>query len=248
MNHQNSRWLALIGLAILLVLYGLNSAGLLGDNPIGRSGQDSSPLVVPAGYAFAIWAPIYLGLIAFPIYQAIQKTANNQGWITFRGWYTANVIANGLWLLAASYNWLWISVAIIVFMLYSLVQMRTLLKQLKASNTPVHFWIEQLPFSLYFAWITLATALNIASALYFYDWAAFGVDPLIWAVGVLIVAATIAFLVAKKYQDPAYALVVVWAFVALIVRHWAVVPILAYLSIVVVVVFTWLSVRLASIT
>ncbi|MEM9261723.1 MAG: tryptophan-rich sensory protein, partial [Bacteroidota bacterium] len=69
MSHKSSKYLALGGMLILLVLYAITNAGLLGDNPVGSTSRDTSPLIVPAGYAFAIWGPIYLGLIAFPIYQ-----------------------------------------------------------------------------------------------------------------------------------------------------------------------------------
>lgn len=245
MNQQNSRVVALVGLAVLIALYTMSFFEMFGDNPIGQSSQDTQPFVVPAGYAFAIWGPIYLGLLVFPIFQAINGREEDARWIPFRGWFAANIIANGLWLVAASYNWLWLTVIIILFMLYSLVQMRTLLQQIQAANTPVNFWVEQLPFSLYFGWVTLATALNVASALYFYNWEGFGVDPVTWSAIILIVAASIAFWVATKYRDPAYALVVVWAFVALVVRHWSEVSSLSYLSGGIAVIFTILSLRLA---
>jgi hypothetical protein len=242
MTQTTSRQLALGSLALLILFYVLTLIGFFGPNQIGQSGQDNNPLVVPAGYAFAIWGPIYLGLLLFPIYQYVVKRENDEHWIPLRKWYAANVVANGLWLVAASYNWLWTTVLIITFMLFSLVKIRQLFREITMNGSDYNYWAEKLVFSLYFAWVTLATALNVSSALYFYDWNGFGLDPVIWSLIILSVAAGIAFLVARHYRDPAYAAVVVWAFCALVIRHWASIPTLAYFSLAVAVLFTVVTV------
>lgn len=204
---------------LMLLLYGLNASGNLGPNPIGTTSTATAPLIVPAPYAFAIWAPIYLGLIAFPIYQLIIKRESHTNWIPLRGWYAANVVANGLWLAAASYDWQWVCVGIIAFMLISLFRINQLLGGIITSGTSVNYWLERLVFSLYFAWITLATVLNVASALHFYGWDGFGVSEVNWTIIMVVVAALIAGYTSRRYRDVAYAGVVVWAFVALAVKH-----------------------------
>jgi len=219
MSQRSSQFLALGGMLLMLVLYGLNASGSLGPNPIGTTSTATAPLIVPAPYAFAIWAPIYLGLIAFPIYQLIIKRENHANWIPLRGWYAANVIANGLWLAAASYDWQWVSVGIIVFMLISLFRINQLLRDVEASSAPVNYWLERLVFSLYFAWITLATVLNVSSALHFYGWDGFGISEVTWTIVMVVIAALIAGYTSRRYRDAAYAGVVVWAFVALAVKH-----------------------------
>lgn len=242
MTHQSSRWLALITLGVLLVLYGLTTAGLMGPNPVGQTGQDVSPLVVPESYAFAIWGPIYLGLIAFPIFQFFKKREEHPEWISFRRWYALNVVANGLWLVVASYDWYILTVLIIVFMLYTLVRLRSITERLRAAGVPYNYWAEGLVFSMYFAWITLATALNVTTALDYYGVS--GIGPAVTlSAAVLLVAAGIAYFVARRFRDAAYAGVVVWAFVALVVRHWGEYPLLAYLSLGVAVLFSILLVR-----
>jgi len=111
---------------LMLVLYTLNATGQLGPNPIGTTSNATRPLIVPSPYAFAIWAPIYIGLIIFPVYQIIKNRNNHPAWVELRGWYAANVVANGLWLAASSYDWQWTTVGIIVFMLISLFRINQL--------------------------------------------------------------------------------------------------------------------------
>lgn len=245
MNHNTSRFLALGSLFILILLYAATNLGYFGPNQIGQSSQDVTPLVVPKGYAFAIWGPIYLGLIIFPIFQLLRRRDEDSRWIEVRKWYAANVVANGLWLVAASYDWLWTTVAIITFMLFSLIRINQLTRAIQFAGAPFNYWAEQLVFSVYFAWITLATALNVSSALSFYGWNGFGIDPVIWSVLLLLIAAGITALVANKYKDAAYAAVVVWAFFALVVRHWGQLDILTYLSVAVVVAFSYLVLKFA---
>jgi hypothetical protein len=242
MSHSTSRYLALAGTLTMLVLYALNATGNLGPNPIGTTSTATNPLIVPAPWAFAIWGPIYLGLIAFPIFQLIKKRDNHPAWIPLRQWFAANVVANGLWLAAASYDWQWTSVGIIVFMLVSLFRINQLLRTIEAGNAERNYWLERLVFSLYFAWITLATVLNVASALLFYGWDGWGISEVDWTIIMIVVAALIAGYTSWRYRDAAYAGVVVWAFVALAMKHWAGTPVLGMLAGAVVVLFAGLVV------
>lgn len=241
MQYRNSIFLAFGAMLIMLVLYYLSFFGLLGDSPVGRTSVDTEPMIVPAGYAFSIWGPIYLGLIVFPIFQWIKKRTDNPLWHQVRIWYALNVVANGLWLAFASYNWLWLTVIVIVFMLISLYQINTLLIKIKANGDAINFWAERLVFSIYFAWITLATALNISAALNYYDWSAFGLSDLSWSYIILPIVALIAVAVVWKYRDGAYSGVVVWTFVALTIKHWEQYPPLAYLALAIAILFFGLS-------
>lgn len=231
MNYRSSIYLALAATAVMFLLYALSSFGLLGDSPVGQTAIDSTPLIVPAGYAFAIWGIIYAGLMVFPIYQLVKKREKSSLWHQVRIWFSLNVVANGLWLAFASYNWLWTTAVIIAFMLVSLYQINQLLIEIEAKEQPLNFWAERLVFSLYFAWITLATVLNVSSALSFYDWDGFGISEVNWSIIMLTITSVIAAAVFLKYRDRGYAAVVVWAFLALVVKHWEIYPVLAYLSI-----------------
>jgi hypothetical protein len=226
----------------MFVLYFGTQNAWFGANPVGRTGNYNEPLIVPQPYAFAIWGIIYLGITALPIYQWFNRREGHQLWFSFRAWFSLNVIFNGLWLVAASYDWLWISVGIIVFMLVSLYNMRAILAKLEAAQVSINYWLEALVIHMYMAWITLATVLNVSAALSMYEWQGFGQTELFWSLLILTIAAFIGWLVFNKYRDRAFAGVIVWAFVALIVKHLEPFPPIAYLSIGVVVLFGMLMV------
>ena len=242
MNQKQSILLSIGAVIIMLVLYFASERGMFGDNPVGQTGSYNEPLVVPAGYAFAIWGIIYLGIIALPIYHWIKRQEGHELWIPFRYWFSLNVICNGLWLAFASMDWLWTTVGIILVMLVSLYQMRILLKRMQVDEVQLSYWFEQFVVHIYFAWITLATALNISAALNFYQWSGFGISELTWALIILPIAAIIAGLVFRKFRDRAYALVVVWAFVALFIKHIDSYPSIAYLGVAVVVIFSVIAI------
>jgi hypothetical protein len=65
--------------------------------PIGAIAKETSSLVIPADYAFAIWGLIFLLCLAYAAYQALP--ANRQNPLLRRvGWYFAGAFfLNGLW-------------------------------------------------------------------------------------------------------------------------------------------------------
>ena len=234
---------SIVSMIIMLVMYGLTVGGMLGPNPVGTTGTDINPLIVPAGYAFSIWGLIYTGLIIFPIYHWIKTPISNHAlWRKTHNWYALNVVCNGLWLVCASYDWLWLTVGIIIMMLVSLVMINRYLLQLQSVNSVQNYWIEKFTFSTYFAWITLATALNVSSALAFYGWAGLGVSEVNWTLAIMIVAAAIAGHIAYHNRDIAYAGVVIWAFLAIALRHWDVIGVISFVAIGVMGMFVGLIV------
>lgn len=237
MSHRTTIFYSFAAMVIMIVLYALTTLGYMGDNPVGQTSSYNEPMIVPASYAFSIWSIIYLGLIAFPFYQWFNRQEGHALWHDVRRWYGLNVIANGVWLVFASYDWLILTLLVILFMLYSLYRINDLLITLKTVTDDVNYWAERLVFSLYFAWITLASALNVSTVLSFYNWSGFGIDAVTWSIIILPVIALIAYLVFRKYRDIAYAAVVIWAFVALIVKHLEANPVLGYIAIAVIILF-----------
>ena len=217
---RNKLIVSVVAMIVMVILYGLTVGGLLGPNPVGTTGTDTNPLIVPAGYAFSIWGLIYIGLIVFPIYHWFKTPkANHDSWSNVHTWYALNVVCNGLWLVGASYDWLWITVAIIIVMLVSLVMINKNLLEIQSNQGLQNYWFEKFPFSIYFAWITLATALNFSSALAFYGWDGMGISEVNWTLAIMTVAAAIAGHIAYHKKDIAYAGVVIWAFLAIALKH-----------------------------
>lgn len=230
MSSRTSQIVALLSTLIMFGLQAMTFAGVFGPNPVGSTSNDTAPLLVPASYAFSIWTPIYLGLLVFPVYQLIINRNDHPAWNALRTWFSANVIANGLWLVFASYDLQWLTVAVTVFMLLSLFRINQLLIRLAAVGADYSFWAERIVFSLYFAWITLATVLNVSSALHFYDWSGWGISEVNWTLIMGVIAIVITAYTALKFRDFIYPFVVVWAFIALAVKHYGQEPMLVALA------------------
>ena len=243
MNYKTTSIIALVSMVIMFGLSWATSAGQFGGRPIGEPGTVQDPLIIPAGWAFAIWSIIYLGLLIFPIYQLTRKTRTDVRWKEVHMLFSLNVILNGVWLVFASYDWLILTVLTIVVMLYTLYRMNELLRAIEKSGEHVHPIFEQFPISVYFAWITLATALNFAGLLAFYEWDRFGLSEVTWSLIIIPIVALIASLVFQKYRDSRYAAVVVWAFVALAVKQWTDFPMIGYMSVAVVLLFGFYMIK-----
>lgn len=151
MSHRNSQYLALGATVIMFVLQALAATDFFGPNPVGQTSRDTNPLLVPAGYAFSIWGPIYLGLAVFPIFQLIKNRNDNPEWLQFRQIFALNVVLNGLWLVFASYSWQWLTVTTIVVMLITLFRLNQLLIRISMEGGKINFFAERLVFSVYFA-------------------------------------------------------------------------------------------------
>ena len=217
--HRSTQYLALGAVLLCLLLSFATSQEIFGPNPVGTTSSAVKPLLIPPGPAFGIWALIYTGLLVFPIYQIIKNRNNSELWLPLRRLFAANLVANGLWLVFASYDWQLLTIGVIAFMLWSQLRILLLLERIEAAGVPHSYWLERFVFSVYTGWVTLATVLNVTSALYFYGWDGGGMSPVTWTLVMTGAAAVIAGYVAWRFRDGVYGLVVVWAFGWLAHRH-----------------------------
>jgi hypothetical protein len=187
-------------------------------------------LITPANYAFAIWGLIYIGSIGFGIYQLLPAQRENArlGWARL-GVFWASV-AQISWIFAFQLRQFWFSVAyifvILVFLGIAYVGIRWEQPRLSRSEK----WWVQFPLSTYFGWITVATVVNVASALYASNWDGWSIAPPVWTVILMAIAAAITVAIALLFQDVAYSLVIVWALIAIAVRH-ASLPLISFTGI-----------------
>jgi hypothetical protein len=170
-------------------------------------------LIIPANYAFAIWGLIYLGLFAFGFYQARRENKIRTRYLGY--WLAIASVCQIIWVFLFQYGFYTLS---IVAMLGILVALILLYLRLEPARGRERWWINY-PVSLYMGWISVATIVNVASALYSLEWNGFGIDPAIWTVIMLVIAAILGIYAAVKQKDIVYAGVFVWAFVAIAVKH-----------------------------
>lgn len=174
--------------------------------------------ITPANYAFAIWGLIYLGLIAYGIYQFRPAQRGN---LTIRRvdyLLIIACIAQLAWVSLFTLRLFWLSVVAMLAILLPLIGAYLQLR-IGRRVSRERQWLAHVPFSIYLGWISVATIVNIASALYISGWGGWGISAEAWTVIMLIVGAMIAAIVAIHRADVAFTLVFLWAYVAIAIRQ-----------------------------
>jgi benzodiazapine receptor len=206
-------------LVAVLVMNWLANALPLNGKDTGQLSDQYPILTVPAGYAFAIWSLIYLGLIGFAVYQALPSQRDNPRIARITPLFLISCVANIGWLVTWHYEILSLNIVLMLALLGSLIG---IYRQLRADGTRPsngERWLVWVPFSLYMGWITVATIVNLTVVLYAAGWQDTGTLGAALAALLFVVAAVIAVAIARRFNDPAYALVVVWALVAIAIKQ-----------------------------
>ena len=178
--------------------------------------SDSVPtLVTPSGFTFSIWGVIYIGLLSFIIYQLLPAQRDNEHINKIGWWFVISSIANVLWLLLWHYLQFPLTVVVMLILLGSLLMIYLRLEIGAKSVKRSDFWFVNVPFSIYLAWICVATVANISILLTDLGWDGFGIPQSQWAAVVIGLLVVITLIILIKRRDFAFAAVVVWALVGI---------------------------------
>ncbi len=181
---------------------------------------------VPAGYVFAIWGIIYVGWIAFAVYQALPAQKANPRLRRLGYLFALSGMFNAAWLFCWHYNQFGLSVLVMLTLLGLLIASYLGLNVGKAPISNAERWLVDIPFSVYLGWITVATVANVTDWLYFVHWNGFDIAPQAWAVIMLVVASVLGVITAQTRHDAAYLFVLVWSFIGITVKQ-AAAPVVA---------------------
>lgn len=174
---------------------------------------------VPAGYVFAIWGIIYIGWIAFTIFQ-FQPSQKESPRLRRLGYlFALSNLANAAWLFAWHYNQFGLSVIIMLTLLTLLIASYLRLDVNRSSVFRAGRWSVDVPFGIYLGWITVATVANVTDWLYLVEWAGFGIAAPTWAVIMIAVASLLGLAMAITRRDAAYLFVLVWSFIGIAVKQ-----------------------------
>lgn len=203
------RFLNLIGFVLVLGTNYLANSLPLNGLQTGQISDFYPNLFVPAGRTFAIWGVIYLLMAGFVLFPFFSKKADI---IQRFGWYFASsCLANAGWLFCWHYRFLGGSLICMLTLLMVLTQMYRRLGPVKSpAKWPEKVWINGL-ISIYLAWICVATIANVTTVLVHTGWSGLGLDPLIWTIVLMCIATALGGWFVWRYQDLAYAGVMLWA-------------------------------------
>lgn len=196
--------------------------------------SDSFPLVfVPAGYTFAIWGLIYLGLSALVIYAALPAGRRSLRPAALGPWLPLNFAANALWILAWHYGAYAVSLALMLAILVSLKEMHARLDAVDriAPSSRLDSWMVRAPLSVYWGWISVAIIPNATVTLLAAGWDGAPFGPVAWAAALVIVAAALNLAVVLRRRDLLFGAVGVWALVGIAARQQTAVPAFAALCV-----------------
>lgn len=195
---------AINALATILPLNGQTTGEISNRLPV---------MITPAGYVFSIWSLIYI-LLALWIAGF---------WIRLKKGETPSSKIALYFLLSAGFNIAWILLWHYEFFLWTLVAMVGYLLSLIALylqyNNSDQKVTERLPVSVNMGWISVATITNVAYILTYFNWGGWGLSDQLWTVIMLTVGTALALHVRFHHSDIPFALVFVWAFIGIAVKH-----------------------------
>jgi translocator protein len=205
------RILNFVTVLVTLTVNGLANALPLNGQNTGDISNRFPVLFTPAGYVFSIWGVIYLGLLAFGIYQLLPSQKNNPRLEKLGYWFILSNVFNSAWIFAWHYNLFPLSLVIMLGLLLSLV---VIYLRLQIGISPVstrEMWLVNIPFSIYLGWISVATIANFSVVLYNAGWNGSGFAAA-WTVLVLAVGTALGIAMIFLRNEVAFPAVLVWAF------------------------------------
>ncbi len=149
---------------------------------------------VPAGYVFSIWGLIYIGLIAYAVYQALPSQKTNPRMQATGWWVVLGGLANSAWIFLWHYGQFVGTLGAMLILLASLITVYLRLGIGKTKVSKSEAFAVRLPISIYLGWITVATIANVTDVLDFIGWNRFGLAQEAWMVIILGAVLVIAFL------------------------------------------------------
>ncbi|PWB98482.1 tryptophan-rich sensory protein [Salinibacterium hongtaonis] len=188
-----TRQIVVIVSALVAVFGGFYGSGAAGGTQIadaaGGALQEDSTTIAPGGPAFAIWSVIYLGLIAFAIWQALPAQRSDRRQRALGYPIAATMLLNAAWIASVQAGIIWLSVVIIAVLLAVLVWAFLVTLRLRPHSIIESIVVDG-TIGLYLGWVTIATVANIAAALAASGFDGLGISADIWG-SILAIAAGI---------------------------------------------------------
>lgn len=216
---KNNVLLPLIASILFLAMITVNALA----NALPINGLDTGEvsdlypnLFTPSGITFSIWSVIYFFLAGGVV---IMWTNRNSSLIQkLLPLFCASCILNLGWILAWHYLLPGLSVIIMVLLLIVLINIFLKLQEADDLDATMKIWLK-FPFTIYLAWISVATIANISAFLVSLDWSGGFLSQQTWTVIMMFVAAALAFVITTKFHAYWFSAVVIWALLGIFIRR-----------------------------
>ena len=212
-------------LAVIFWNYWSNT-GTINGNTVGGLSNQYANLFTPAGYAFAIWGLIFLGLIVLGAYLLKLAFSDDE--------HSETILQIGPWLIVANLGnaaWLWVwlheqtglSVLVMLVILVSLLQVIVQLNMERWDAPRKIIVMVWWPISIYSGWIAVATIANISAWLAKIGWLELFTE-IQWTIIMVSIAALLNLFMVYTRSMREFAMVAIWAIIAIAIRHWGEIP------------------------
>ncbi|GGF98112.1 hypothetical protein GCM10007304_10110 [Rhodococcoides trifolii] len=182
--------------AVIAIVGSAIGSGAFVGTPIAEAAggalSATSTLVAPAGPAFSIWSVIYLGFVAYTVWQFLPSQKTNDRHRLLGIPIAITMILNAAWILVVQAGVLWLSVAVIAVLLASIAYVFFLMRRVRSTDR-VDAVVTDGTMGLYLGWVSVATIANTTAWLVDLGITAGATS---WSVIVLAVAAVIGLFVA----------------------------------------------------
>jgi hypothetical protein len=177
----------------------------------------------PIGFTFSIWSIIYSLLLIFVVIGLVnyfrgkpQKNKfidKNIGYL-----FAISCLLNGGWILAWQYQFVWLSVFVMVGLLATLIRIHMQLRKTPAVSAADKY-ITLPAFSIYLGWISVATIANIVAWTVSINWGGWGLSQITWTNIMVVVATLLGTAMLVKFRDVFFNLVIIWALYGIMAKR-----------------------------
>lgn len=213
LTDKSTRYLKIINIAAFAAMVMANVlAEVLPINGVTTAERsDMYPsLFTPTGFTFSIWIVIYLAVGYFIVWQAIGNRTEVLDKLGLS--FALSCALNIGWILAWHYDLILLSTVLILGLLANVYLVRYSLND--------EHWIVKSAFSVYEAWLTIASMASIFILLdQILKGFPFGIAAqiLVWVAA--LAAVVLAFLRLRTQNDYAYAATMAWSIFGITIKH-----------------------------
>ncbi|UJH90452.1 tryptophan-rich sensory protein [Antarcticibacterium sp. 1MA-6-2] len=219
---RNLSVLNLLSVILMIIVSYYSQAIRLNNNTIGGVSDYYENLFTPAGYAFSIWGLIYVALLVYCIFQLnrVFVSEKETDFILQTGpWFIIANIANAAWVVAWLYENTFLSVILMFIILGSLIKIILNTNMERWDAPPKIIAFTWWPICFYSGWITVAAVANVSAHLTNIGWRQWFLSEQQWMIIMLVVTVIINLLIVYRRNMREFALVGIWALVAIYVRQ-----------------------------
>ena len=214
-SRSNDRLRSILVILATVATIGINAlaaAGYINGITPAEISDRYPTIITPAGYAFSIWSLIYIGLLAFSVYQAMSANLERFGGV--RTTYIASCVLNCAWIYFWHHGYIGVCAVLITALAIVLIAITSMYKVAVSMTEAL---IVKGTFGLYAGWVTVASIVNIAVYLRSFDSPA-ATSNLVGVLAVVIATAA-AIAVTWKLANYLYPVAVAWALTAIAVNQ-----------------------------